>query len=47
MGSKFGMEMINTKERIEDDDGYIINYAWFVKTSPVDLKFGMDDGEGI
>ena len=26
MGTKFGMEMINTKERIEND-AYFINYS--------------------
>ena len=46
MDTKFGMEMSNIKERIEND-AYLINYAWFVKTSPLDLKFGMDDEEGI
>ena len=46
MGTKFCMEMSNIKEKIENDL-YIINYAWFVKTSPVDLEFCMDDGVGI
>ena len=46
MGTKFGMEMINTKEIIEND-AYLINYSRFVKTSLVDLTFGMGDGEGI
>ena len=46
MDTKFGMEMSNIKDRIEND-AYLINYAWFVKTTPAVLKFGMDDGEDI
>ena len=41
MWTKFGMELSNIKEIIEND-AYLINYAWFVKTSQFDLKFGME-----
>ena len=38
--------MWNIKEKI-DIDGHLINYAWFVKTSPFVLKFGMVVGIGM
>ena len=45
MGTKSGMEMINKKERIEND-AYLINYSC-AKTSPLDLKFGMETKFGM
>ena len=46
MGTKCVMQMSNKKERIENN-AYIINYACLLKTSPLDLKFGMKTKFGM